>query len=123
MRVVERFADFVISLPEVDRPSDLPAHAVRAVVDWFAATLPGTVLPPATSTAKALFDEVGHGPATLLGSTVPATAQAAALINGTAAHIVEFDDIFREGLYHPGLRPSRRLWRLLNLRMRMAAPF
>ena len=26
----------------------------------------------------------------------------AALINGTASHTIEFDDIFRDGLYHPG---------------------
>ena len=28
--------------------------------------------------------------------------RAAALINGTAAHTVELDDIFRDGIYHPG---------------------
>jgi len=28
--------------------------------------------------------------------------RAAALINGTAAHTVEVDDIFRDGIYHPG---------------------
>jgi len=28
--------------------------------------------------------------------------RAAALINGSAAHTVEVDDIFRDGIYHPG---------------------
>ncbi|MGH8709376.1 MAG: MmgE/PrpD family protein, partial [Burkholderiales bacterium] len=32
----------------------------------------------------------------------PATVRAAALINGTAAHAAEVDDIFRDGIYHPG---------------------
>ena len=31
-----------------------------------------------------------------------ATTRAAALINGTAAHAAEFDDIYRDGIYHPG---------------------
>src|SRR6266496_4997000 len=31
-----------------------------------------------------------------------ATVRAAALINGSAAHSVEVDDIFRDGIYHPG---------------------
>jgi hypothetical protein len=31
-----------------------------------------------------------------------ATPRAAALINGSAAHTAEFDDIFRDGIYHPG---------------------
>jgi 2-methylcitrate dehydratase PrpD len=30
------------------------------------------------------------------------TARHAALLNGTASHTVEFDDIFRDGGYHPG---------------------
>ena len=31
-----------------------------------------------------------------------ATTRTAALINGTASHIIEFDDIYRDGLFHPG---------------------
>jgi 2-methylcitrate dehydratase PrpD len=31
-----------------------------------------------------------------------ATMKAAALINGAASHAIEFDDIFRDAIYHPG---------------------
>jgi len=34
--------------------------------------------------------------------------RAAALINGSAAHTVEVDDIFRDGIYHPGAPHHRR---------------
>jgi 2-methylcitrate dehydratase PrpD len=76
-------------------------HAKRALVDWHAAVFPGAVLPPATLLERALGDELGHGAARLaLGRH--ASPRAAALINGTAAHTAEVDDIFREAIYHPG---------------------
>ncbi len=76
-------------------------HAKRAVIDWYAALLPGAVVAPATALERALAEELDRGDATLaLGRA--ATTRTAALINGTAAHTVEFDDIFKFGIYHPG---------------------
>ena len=76
-------------------------HAKRAVIDWHAALYPGAVAAPATLLEKSLAEELGHGDAFLaLGKR--ATTRAAALINGTAAHTVEVDDIYRDGIYHPG---------------------
>ena len=76
-------------------------HAKRAVIDWHAALYPGAVVPPATLLEQSLADELNHGAAFLaLGKR--ATTRAAALINGTAAHTVEVDDIYRDGIYHPG---------------------
>jgi len=76
-------------------------HARRALIDWHAALYPGAVLPPATLLEKALASELDRGTARLaLGRK--ATARAAALINATAAHTAEVDDIFRDGIYHPG---------------------
>ncbi len=77
-------------------------HARRALIDWFAALLPGALLPPATLLAEALDDEIGHGRAIVYGTNRPATLRAAALINATASHTIEFDDIFRDAVYHPG---------------------
>ena len=76
-------------------------HAKRAVIDWHAALYPGAVLPPATLLEQSLADELDHGEA-LLALGKRATTRAAALINGTAAHTVEVDDIYRDGIYHPG---------------------
>lgn len=77
--------------------------AVRdAILDWFATTLPGCVQPPATILAAALAHEIGPGNALCYVNNRPMAPRLAALINGTASHIVEFDDIFRDGGYHPG---------------------
>jgi 2-methylcitrate dehydratase PrpD len=101
MHVVERFASWAVAFRKEDLSREALRHAKRALIDWHAALLAGARLPPATLLEKALAEELDHGGARLaLGR--PATARAAALINGTAAHTAEFDDIFRDGIYHPG---------------------
>jgi 2-methylcitrate dehydratase PrpD len=76
-------------------------HAKRAVIDLHAAMISGAVVAPATLLEKALAEELDRGAARLaLGRK--ATMRAAALINGAAAHTTEVDDIYRDGIYHPG---------------------
>ncbi|MBI3709632.1 MAG: MmgE/PrpD family protein [Proteobacteria bacterium] len=83
-------------------PEAVRHHAKRAVIDWFAALLAGGREAPAALLIRALAGEIGHGRAVLYPSARRATPLAAALINGTASHTVEFDDIFRDAIYHPG---------------------
>ena len=90
-----------------DRPldPDLARHARRALVDWFAALLPGCRMPPATLLAAALAGEVaapGAPSATSYVDGLPSPLRRAALLNATASHAVEFDDIHRDSGYHPG---------------------
>jgi 2-methylcitrate dehydratase PrpD len=101
MYVVERFAGFAERFRTRPLAPLVLHHAKRAVIDWYAAVLPGAVLPPATLLARALAEELDRGKARLAMGR-HATVRAAALINGSAAHTVEVDDIFRDGIYHPG---------------------
>lgn len=97
----QRFAAFAASLNGAPLAPEVIHHAKRAIVDWYAALLPGAVEPPPTLLERALADDLDRGGARLaLGRA--ATVRAAALINGTAAHTVEVDDIYREAIYHPG---------------------
>jgi 2-methylcitrate dehydratase PrpD len=101
MHVVERFASWAVDMRNKSLAPAVLHHARRAVIDWHAALYPGAVAPPATLLEKALAEELDRGPARLaLGRK--ATVRAAALINATAAHTAELDDIFRDGIYHPG---------------------
>src|SRR5712691_1078519 len=101
MHVVERFAEFAEAQRGRPIAPQVLHHAKRAVIDWHAALLPGSLVPPATLLERALAGELDHGEARLaLGQR--ASVRAAALINGAAAHTLEVDDIFREGIYHPG---------------------
>ncbi|HZN86056.1 MAG TPA: MmgE/PrpD family protein [Burkholderiales bacterium] len=101
MRVVERFAAWAARSRAAPLAPEVLHHAKRAVIDLHAAMLSGAVSPPATLLEQALAEELDHGAARLaLGRQ--ATVRAAALINGAAAHTTEVDDIYRDGIYHPG---------------------
>ena len=77
-------------------------HAKRAVIDWFAATMPGTAQNPGPMLRAALAEEIGHGRAIVLPGGASALTRTAAFLNGTAAHTAEFDDIHRDSAVHPG---------------------
>ena len=99
--VVERFASWAADFRRRPLAPEVAHHARRALIDWHAALYPGAVTAPATLLERALSEELDRGPARLaLGRR--ATVRAAALINATAAHTAEVDDIFRDGIYHPG---------------------
>jgi 2-methylcitrate dehydratase PrpD len=87
-----------------DRPltAEVDHHARRALIDWFAALLPGCSQPPASLMAGVLADQRGTGKAICYVDGQPGALRHAALLNATASHTVEFDDIFRDAGYHPG---------------------
>jgi 2-methylcitrate dehydratase PrpD len=101
VRVAERFAAWAERFRGERVAPEVLHHAKRAVIDWHAALFAGAVLAPATLLEKSLKEELDRGSAALaLGRKAP--PRVAALINGTAAHTAEVDDIYREGIYHPG---------------------
>ncbi|MGH8686320.1 MAG: MmgE/PrpD family protein [Burkholderiales bacterium] len=101
MHAAERCGEYIERSRAVPLPPEVLHHAKRAFIDWTAALLPGAGVPPATLLERALEGELGRGRARLaLGRA--ASPRAAALINACAAHTVEVDDIFRDGIYHPG---------------------
>ncbi len=100
--ILQNAADFVAAVRRVSVPEAALHAARRCVVDWFAATVPGGVMPPATLLAEAFAEDLDHGNASLVPSGRRTTARTAALINGVASHTVEFDDIYRDAIFHPG---------------------
>ncbi len=101
MTVAQTFGEYGASLNDGALTDELIHHAKRAVVDWYSALIPGAVQAPATLLEKALADDLDRG-ASRLALGRAATPRTAALINATAAHTVEVDDIYREAIYHPG---------------------
>jgi 2-methylcitrate dehydratase PrpD len=99
--VAARFAAWAEAFRREPLAPEILHHAKRAVIDLHAAMISGAVVPPATLLEKALAEELDRGEARLaLGRK--ATVRAAALVNGTAAHTTEVDDIFRDAIFHPG---------------------
>lgn len=100
--LVDKFAEYAVATRTVSLPQEVIHAAKRCVIDWFAATIPGGTLPPATLLSAALEEDLDRGEAVLVPSGRRTSARTAALINGSASHTVEFDDIFRDAIYHPG---------------------
>lgn len=100
--LIETIADYAVNEQTRPLPEEVRHHAKRALIDWFAALLPGARIEPATRLFRALADELGHGKAVVYGTNQRAPLRTAALLNGAASHTIEFDDIFRDAVYHPG---------------------
>ena len=68
--------------------------------------LPGGLQPPATLLIRAYADSIGSrdgsGGAVFYPSGQRTDPRTAALINGAAVHTIEFDEIYRDALYHLG---------------------
>jgi len=98
--LLKQIADYAVKEQTAKLPNEVIHHAKRAVIDWYASLLPGSRVEPATLLEQALADELDHGRARL-ASGRRAPLRVAALINGAASHSVEFDDIWRDAVYHP----------------------
>ena len=99
--LMHQLADYAIKEQTSKLPAEVIYHAKRAVIDWYAAMLPGSIIAPATLLEQAFADDLDRGKARLARGR-RATMRTAALINGAASHSVEFDDIYRDAGYHPG---------------------
>ncbi len=101
MLATQVFARFAQQAAQRELPAEVLHHAQRAVIDWHASVYPGLAMPAVQVLESAMADDLDRGDARLaLGRA--ATARAAALINGTAAHAAEVDDSFRDAMLHPG---------------------
>lgn len=101
MHATEVFGRYAEEYRHTVLTDDVIHHAKRAVIDWYASLFPGLTADPLAQLEQVLAEDLDHGRARL-GNGRSATARAAALYNGTAAHAAEVDDSFRDAMYHPG---------------------
>jgi len=85
-------------------PDDRAHHsAIRCVVDWAGCALAGSTHRAATAVAAAT-GAIGHGDrCTLVGRNERAAEYTAALVNGTASHVLDFDDVNVTMIGHPAV--------------------
>ncbi len=80
-------------------PPDIVDHARRAVLDWAGSALAGAFEPPARM-ARAVVAELGESRQSTLFPDARASALGAALANGVASHILEYDDVHKGSTLH-----------------------
>lgn len=100
--VIDELAEYVGAEGRRALSPEVLHYGKRAVIDWFAALFPGTRMSPGTNLVQAHRAELGVGDATVVAHGTTAFPATAAWINGSASHAAEFDDIFRDAVYHPG---------------------
>lgn len=92
MSLARQLAERITTL----RYEDLPPEAVYwsrvAVLDTIGVTLAGAVEPPPRIVEDVLELQASHGPSLIFGTNRRATCLDAALVNGTAAHVLDFDN-------------------------------
>src|SRR6185437_7464130 len=82
-------------------PHEIRAVARQCVLDWFGVTLAGAREELAEIIAAEAAIEGGEGVATLVGRGRKAPQLLAALVNGTASHALDYDDVHLSYIGHP----------------------
>jgi 2-methylcitrate dehydratase PrpD len=98
LSVSESYAAWAAGAPRAFGPEALH-RAKRAVIDTIACMVPGAV-DEATLTLRGVSAAWGDGPCTVVGDQRAQSVPVAALVNGTAAHALDFDDNFDPGKAH-----------------------
>lgn len=83
-----------------DWPAAVTTTARRALIDTFGCALAGQTAPQVSQARMVAPHLSGPGPCTALGLTHGISAPAAAFVNGTAAHALDFDDNSYAGVVH-----------------------
>jgi 2-methylcitrate dehydratase PrpD len=87
-------ADFASTVTLSGLPPEVVHNAKRALVDWLAAVLAGSV-DPASAKLRDVIASVGSEPvATIIGAGQLTSGPFAALANGYASHAMDFDDVY-----------------------------
>ena len=97
-----RMVEFLLSLKLEKLPVDLVRETRIRLLDGLGSGLYGAMMPWGKISAQVVYEEQSQGAATVYGNARPVAAARAALVNGTATHGIELDDISPGAHVHPG---------------------
>lgn len=100
--LIEQIAQYGASQATSALSEEVLHYSKRAFLDWLSAMYPGTQVSPCPELLAANKLELGSGRSSLPGLGTTTFASTAAWINGSVSHAIEFDDIFKDAVYHPG---------------------
>ena len=87
------------------RPDDIPGAVIERVklsfLDGLGVCLHGTTLPWTQHVRDVVLEEGGHPIASIWNTGVKTALTGAVLVNSTAGHAFEMDDIHKESILHP----------------------
>src|SRR3990172_1951149 len=90
--ITERYADFSLALRYEDLPPEVIADARNGLLDTLGVALVGSSEQATRMILNVSAGGTSGGSATVLGADALATPTVAALVNGYAAHALDYDD-------------------------------
>ncbi len=99
--LVRRLAELADSVRRTGLSDELRADAARRVLDVLGNSLAATAEPPAAAVGTLVREWGGEGRATGIGTGIRLPEPSAALLNGTLAHALDFDDTHLPSVLHP----------------------
>ena len=99
--VTQRLADYASGLTLKDIPEDVRAIAKQCLLDWLGVTLAGAQEPLTQKLLDYARAEGCGDHATLIGLDGRGSVSQAALINGSAGHALDYDDVLKLLRGHP----------------------
>ncbi len=96
--LTQRLAAAIAGLHDGEIPPAAAAVARRGLTDWLGVMIAGSA-EPAVARARAALAPLAAGPARLIPGGEPCSAREAALLNGVAGHVLDYDDVALDG--HP----------------------
>ena len=101
MKVTERIAEYVLESSYRSLPKEVIHQAKRCFLDLIGTTLGGAKQPLGKILVKTTGEVGGKPQATVLGYGFKTSILNAALINGSTAHALDFDDTHIASIIHP----------------------
>ena len=98
----QRLAAFAADLRFADLPTEVVDHMKVCLLDTLGCGLYGSTLPWTRIVLDTVSAVDGGGPCPVWGSTARLSSPHAALVNGTAVHAFELDDLHPRSIVHPG---------------------
>jgi 2-methylcitrate dehydratase PrpD len=93
MSIANELAKRIVQFRYEDLPGEAIREAKHAILDTLGVALAGSREPAVTLVRKVLAEEFTRGESVVFGSVQRTGCLDAALINGTAAHALDFDDV------------------------------
>src|SRR5690242_15561546 len=95
-------ASFASRLRFEDIPAEAAERIRNCVLDSIGCCLHGVTLPWTRKVQEMVLAEGGAPVASIFGGGGKTSVSQAVLVNGTAGHAFELDDIHKESIVHPG---------------------
>ena len=101
--LAEAITRFVVDAPGHTLPESARHMARLSLLDWIAVTVAGSDEPVSKIVRKMALDDGGAPDATVVGEKTRLPARAAAMVNGTASHALDYDDTNFVYIGHPSV--------------------